>query len=384
VRSDSEILSSAFNLVKLLLFKIQAQTERNTENDYIRSICNLMKSELNYLPQQIKDTYENDIDSIHMISQDLLTSTDKESDVRGIKRHLRRIIPEVIYHYTSYENFYNILKTGQLHLSAPWNANDPLEGQLHHKGKEEGKTMRYFASLTSCFDSRLMSEAYGDKGRGVAIGFNSQKLKDVLAHEEKKWETVVQEKSNKDYEIQSGENVNSFGKILADFAYVDSLDYDPKSIDWSKAPFYAEENEIRLSVTNYWINFEYLEEKSIIPKIHTKFVNGKIVDYIPLNILQNCQLTEIIPEIILGPNFDNKNQISLNNFIQIQFNSSFEYQYLEPFLTNKPIWETPAEKLQIYVSRGNPKSISQYRESLKEKKSCASFQSSQSCSNARL
>jgi hypothetical protein len=108
------------------------------------------------------------------------------------------------------------------------------------------------------------------------------------------------------------------------------------------------------------------------------------VDYIPLNILQNGQLTEIIPEIILGPNFDNKNQISLNNFIQIQFNSSFEYQYLEPFLTNKPIWETPAEKLQIYVSRGNPKSISQYRESLKEKKSCASFQSSQSCSNARL
>jgi hypothetical protein len=99
VRSDSEILSSAFNLVKLLLFKIQAQTERNTENDYIRSICNLMKSELNYLPKQIKDTYKNDIDSIHMISQDLLTSTDKESDVRGIKRHLRRIIPEVIYHY---------------------------------------------------------------------------------------------------------------------------------------------------------------------------------------------------------------------------------------------------------------------------------------------
>jgi hypothetical protein len=343
----------------LLLFKIQAQTERNTENDYIRSICNLMKSELDCLPKQIKDTYKNEIEYIYLNIQCLPNSSAKESDARVIESYLHTILPEIIYHYTSYESFYNILKTRQLHLSAPWNANDPLEGQCHHKGKGNGKIQRYFTSFSNKFDSRLIWEAYGDKGRGVSIGFKTSKLQEILKDEKLKWSPPL--------------------IAMDEFDALQIMNYDPKSLDCCKAPFYAEENEIKLLISSYW-----WQDYTRTPTLETKFVNKNIVDYIPLNILQNGQLTEIIPEIILGPNFDNKNQISLNNFIQIQFNSSFEYQYLEPFLTNKPIWETPAEKLQIYVSRGNPKSISQYRESLKEKKSCASFQSSQSCSNARL
>ncbi|MDX1920526.1 MAG: DUF2971 domain-containing protein [Candidatus Caenarcaniphilales bacterium] len=101
-------------------------------------------------------------------------------------------LPEIIYHYTSYESFYNIFSTGKLHLGSPWNTNDPMEGEYHHRGLSKEKKQRYFASFSKKFDSRLIWDAYGGLGTGVAIGFKTDKLRKVIAEEKKYWESFIQ------------------------------------------------------------------------------------------------------------------------------------------------------------------------------------------------
>ncbi|MDX1920525.1 MAG: hypothetical protein SFU25_07330 [Candidatus Caenarcaniphilales bacterium] len=140
------------------------------------------------------------------------------------------------------------------------------------------------------------------------------------------------------------------------------MNYDSSIQDWSKAPFYKEEDEIKLLISNYWIEFKNLKERHTVPMVETKFIDGKIRDYIALKVFQKESFLETVPEIILGPNFNNNNQPSLENFLQIQFNCSFDYEYLKPSLNEKPLKQNSEDKLTIFVSRGNPISIDRYKD----------------------
>lgn len=120
--------------------------------------------------------------------------------------------PSKVYHYTDLEALRGIVRTGVIRATHLNYMNDPLEIQYGHKlckevlteaaSKSVGKakdlaqfgleafeefsdpswayTMAYCVSFTESRDELTQWRAYANNGRGIAIGFDFSKLKDVL------------------------------------------------------------------------------------------------------------------------------------------------------------------------------------------------------------
>lgn len=116
-------------------------------------------------------------------------------------------LPEVIYHYCPLETFPQILESGALHLMHHSGMNDLTDTRLFYhnlqraakkkinednRGKIQEFLQNIEINLKDCFIACFSEEPdmlsqwhmYGDKGRGVAIGFftNSFGLKPLIPH----------------------------------------------------------------------------------------------------------------------------------------------------------------------------------------------------------
>lgn len=98
----------------------------------------------------------------------------------------------IVYHYTSIDTLFNIIKNQSvwlmdLHSSMDKNELDYAENlikELSKTGIEDLTflpTINFYAlSCTSCKDSYFHFNSYGDSCKGVAIGINTQFMRDAL------------------------------------------------------------------------------------------------------------------------------------------------------------------------------------------------------------
>ena len=149
------------------------------------------------------------------IPQDIVNAIEKfEEESTHIINKLDKLIyskdlPPVIYHYTNDMGFRGILETGKLWLTDIFALNDPSELEYgldnlrkeiknkiddkhperniidwwFSKIKEKKEQLAFFCacSFSSSIDDLGQWRAYADSGRGFAIGFNTQILKDAFS-----------------------------------------------------------------------------------------------------------------------------------------------------------------------------------------------------------
>lgn len=236
----------------------------------------------------------------------------------------------ILYHYTDFQAFDGILREAQLRVNNILNMNDAAEMRLFMTGlceavisrlwaegkkeivtavkdffAEELKKEFYYSAYAACFslfrDDAAQWERYGNKGRGVCIGFQGNLLQKMVRGAVSLQTVFYQD------DIHSHELVEIFYRIarecsgnLADHALI----HDVMNTAWIcsaafKHPSFSSEREVRLVVSPF--AKEYFDVK---PCYHITI--ERIKKYYPLDLTKmcsraNCNLEDLISEIIIGP-----------------------------------------------------------------------------------
>ena len=130
----------------------------------------------------------------------------------------------ILYHYTSFSSFVNIIESGKLRMYDITKSNDPLEGKFaleslnkafveYTSKQNNGKKYRFLDKSLKEFEERfnpldktsklvfatcfcepvhelLLWRSYGDNGRGIAIGVNSEKLETLNEEDDFEFKTI--------------------------------------------------------------------------------------------------------------------------------------------------------------------------------------------------
>lgn len=266
----------------------------------------------------------------------------------------------IFYHYCSLDTLHKIIEGKTIRLSNIDRMNDSNEGKdiekfvkdiiedMHESLKEQYYNQRIYIS---CFSKGkdILSQwrAYGDNGKGVAIGFDLSELQipeitlnsdyqfgltHMLGRAEVIYTSTEKEKTVAKIDITPRLRALNLGGVqgmtnasLNEFSEVVKL----KPI--FKDEYFIEEKEVRLIY--YCMNSDFIKGKSI-PfnyeyvsnydyKLNDKFKyivkNNQMVDYIELNIAKENEniSNKLIKEIVLGPKADmDADDYILRNFLE--------------------------------------------------------------------
>ncbi|MBQ3390119.1 MAG: DUF2971 domain-containing protein [Firmicutes bacterium] len=238
----------------------------------------------------------------------------------------------VLYHYTDYQALDGILRESQLRLNNVLNMNDASELRLFMRGLCEAVEKRFldlgreetarqvrelflrelkrefnYSGYAACFslfrDEASQWERYGNRGRGVCIGFRRDLLERISVGAVS-LKTVFYKDED---DINEHELVDVFCDLMGS---MDRLDEENPKIRevlneaWVssaafKHPSFAAEREVRLVVSPF--GKEYFD---VEPQYHVS--RERIKKYYPLNLKFMCMreglvVEDLITEIIIGP-----------------------------------------------------------------------------------
>lgn len=271
------------------------------------------------------------------------------------------VMGDILYHYCSVENFFNIIQNCSLRLSDVSKSDaypeydlcrdkvrKSIEDLLSEKeedlklwkkglaygARQQGEMYTYCACFSESCDRSSQWKEYADKGRGVAIGFDKESLLELertnkhsvafgpVIYERRKQEAYI-EKIAKD-------NMKKMKKKgIAHVALELNANYRLK-FPFIKDQGSWEENEWRIAVssrlgargTRMSRNYEFSEVKYRVE-------NRKLISYIEMDFSKNRK--ELIKEIWLGP----KSAVSVDD--TIGFLDSCGYYDVLTFDANGPI-----------------------------------------------
>lgn len=208
---------------------------------------------------------------------------------------------DIIYHYTSVDNFLKIITGRTIWVSSVTEMNDSFESTWYEQYAKSSVANKVVDTINDrrlnkqfhvcCFSkySDLLSQwrGYGDSGAGVAIGFNKRKLearctslKSSTIHAEI-FDVIYDKREQKRFfenvcdSIKTDDNVNNL-RIL------------PLIL---KSPSFLEEGEVRLFME---VSARTYTESGL--KIKYRVVNGNIITYTEFSF----EMTDI-EDIIVGP-----------------------------------------------------------------------------------
>lgn len=235
-----------------------------------------------------------------------------------------------LYHYTDYAALEGILRDGELRVNNVLYMNDAKEMRLFMEAlchavceelQEDGcedkleevtrlfdtemKKQTEYSAYAACFslyrDDAAQWERYGNKGRGVCIGFSGELLQEVTYHTIT-LQTVYYRDNVKEHELVSVicEMVKNGGKPVGQFKNISAAVHNAWACSTAfKHPSFSCEKEVRLVTipsdkTKYLGKAEYHVSKYRIKK------------YYPLDLASMCRqhnicLEDLIDEIMIGP-----------------------------------------------------------------------------------
>ena len=159
-----------------------------------------------------------------------------------------------------------------------------------------GNGFPYIISLSKNVDTLPMWNTYAQRGNGVAIGFDEDKLKE----QNKKW-------SNKPcyYEFEDKENSSVKTLILSIYNKIHQTNYQLKNMDSFRIMDFIQ--HIYSEAAAYIKYKAYKEEREVRCKINIasnilfRESNGLIIPYVEVHIPFNC-----VKKIIIGPTNDSE------------------------------------------------------------------------------
>ena len=240
---------------------------------------------------------------------------------------------DVIYHFTTLESFFNIITSGSLHIFDIIKSNDPKEGKfaleslnivlnyISYKDKVELNERQWvefrkaFLCLASDFkypspdywmfctsfceidEYNLIPlwQIYGGFGKGVAIGFNKEKLSQMSKSIEiEPIQYLTNDNMNQNTLEFIKENKNKTGEELCNAVkeyYIHSFRCKRRCFEY--------EHEVRLFAKSVDLSENMLCLEPIDDMIDFSFNHGKVKSYYKLPI--SMQNFECISEVFLGP-----------------------------------------------------------------------------------
>ncbi|MBT9589611.1 MAG: DUF2971 domain-containing protein [Thiobacillus sp.] len=231
----------------------------------------------------------------------------------------------ILYHYTSIAGLNSIISSGKVWASDCRYLNDRQE--LEHALDEAFNShnfSRHHCVFSLSRSPQVLSQwrAYGDDGRGAAIGFDEKFL---LRHEKSRFASLVtciykdHEDFVSDLVIRHEEQIEALLKMHRDsegdyMAFMKAIDDNPKPLECLNGELlriknlaFAEEQEVRLVVN------------TPSKQIQTRVTKGLIVPYIEHVFLEDRdkkQLWIVVPEIWFGPKCDKRNMEAIGAFKQ--------------------------------------------------------------------
>lgn len=239
----------------------------------------------------------------------------------------------IIYHFTSLEAFYNIVKTGSLWAFDIIKSNDPKEGKfalecldtvlnksryadkVDLSGEQWVKFRRAFLELAGDFKYPVpdywmfctsfcqiknenlipLWQIYGDQGRGVAVCFDKEKLKklsDVITIEPIQYlpNDEMEQKALEFVKQNCDNDEEKLHKALEEY-YIKSFLF--------KREYFEFEGEYRLFAKSMNLSKNILCFDSIDDMVDFSFNHGRIKSYYKLPI--STRNFECVSEVILGP-----------------------------------------------------------------------------------
>lgn len=258
----------------------------------------------------------------------------------------KKIAKKIGYHYCSVDTFVKILQNKSLWLSHSRTMNDKLECiyildilkkviedvnvttkttdsilEEINKSCKSNVDYPYIISLSKNKDLLSQWRAYGDNGKGVAIGFDLTKIphKDLIGNGDNDSNLIIDEVCYNEKTIYK-----ILKKMIDTIPYLSSNDIDKKPLieyicqfikilsAFTKNSKFSEEKEYRICYFpcyRYLLKNLYKENVDIEAHLDLKFrtKNSEIISYFEYNFAD-----DIISEIILGPTCRiNKNQLTL-------------------------------------------------------------------------
>lgn len=266
VNKNYETIVSEIQLLREELKKLSSiNYDKSTELEKTISIYENLKDELIDIFKVFKDsklTYEE--------KNNIIFRLGKDYEIRKkLKNKQGKFINKIIYHYTSFQNFINIIQTKQLWFSELGTSNDPNEGKvlleyLNEDNKNYFKNLiknyqnEQYKSFICSFSGNEESQslnlwrAYGDNCNGIALGF---KIVDNLIFDNKFYlygnelvEVIYPEN------IQNNKSFEWVISALNKYEDIITTDYDKKYLctifqNYScffKKYWFKDEREIRL------------------------------------------------------------------------------------------------------------------------------------------
>ncbi|MDB5288379.1 MAG: hypothetical protein JWR05_3328 [Mucilaginibacter sp.] len=276
---------------------------------------------------------------------------------RSIKRDLEYRGSEIVYHYTSFESFQKIITTESLIATNVLYLNDTNEFKygidmfefsleeilkkkktskliisiiedIYNKIHESNISDNYVTCFSAEKDQLSQWQAYGDSGRGVAIGFKVTSLSRCFQyHAVGAWVEYDIYRMMNNITLISSEFFNSYSKLVKEFAFEDerhaiSIASElylsqllPTFIGHYKNSNFKQEKEYRLALKEgkyiQPIELDFMVKNKSLLVPYTKFIlkNRDIDDHfkdIPEDMRPAVKPTTVqttlpIEEIVLGP-----------------------------------------------------------------------------------
>lgn len=240
---------------------------------------------------------------------------------------------KTVYHFTSLDAFYNIIKSGSLYMFDIIKSNDPKEGKFALESLDIALNRLQYRNKTGLNDKQWVKfrkaflglagdfkypnpdywmfctsfceiekenliplwQIYGDQGRGVAIGFDKEKLQklsngikiepiEYLSNEDMEQFALDFIKKNRD------KDEDELSEAMKEF-YINSFQY--------KREYFEFEHEIRLSAKSMNLSDNMFCFEREDENLDFLFNHNRVKSYYKLNITK--QNFDSIYEVFLGP-----------------------------------------------------------------------------------
>lgn len=236
------------------------------------------------------------------------------------KTTMKKVIPDILYHYTTQPVLLSIVQHRAIWLSSQWHLNDSAEGEIfnrlarnyaHTLTVAENKINEVLASLdqfeffVNCLTTHgdMLSQwrGYAGDGKGVSIGFNSKALKNIIKGSSiGLLYPVTYADETKDL---SKDQLNKLHKTLISDGNKPSVDYLQTlgKERWAvKSKAFEEEDEFRLILTPHLNDSQVTFAGGEIASRKFRATETEIRNYYELS-LSTIEPDDLIKEVVLGP-----------------------------------------------------------------------------------
>lgn len=236
------------------------------------------------------------------------------------KTTMKKVIPGILYHYTTQPVLLSIVQHRAIWLSSQWHLNDSAEGEIFNRLARnyadtltiaENKINEVLASLdqfeffVNCLTTHgdMLSQwrGYAGDGKGVSIGFNSEALKKIIKGSSiGLLYPVTYADDTKDL---SKDLLNKLHKTLISGGDKPSVDYLQTlgKERWAvKSKAFEEEDEFRLILTPHLNDSQVAFAGGAIASRKFRATESEIRNYYELS-LSTIEPDDLIKEVVLGP-----------------------------------------------------------------------------------